>query len=193
VPDPSLGRRARDLVLRGHPWSSFWPALVAPATTGLVALAWTRGWYGLLQKGPHETAALVLTALAILVWLARAGAGRDPLAALMAFLSVAFFQREIHFEGSDEILDLMGIALAIWAWLWRARLAEPLGRGRRWPWLLSTGWTYLFSQLVARRVFRGFPLEEEIHVWVEEAVENAAHLMLIASAFADRLRRAVPR
>lgn len=182
------------LVPVGHPWWSYWPALLGPLTVGAVALGWWSGADPEIQKGPNEVAAVILTGFATVCWGVEALRQRDPLAALCTFLSLAFLQREIHFTGSDEILDAMGLVLLVWGWLWRERLAAPLARGQRWPWLVATGWTYLFSQLVARRVFRGVPFEEELHVWVEEAVENTAHVMLIVSAFSHRLPgRARPR
>lgn len=181
-------RALRDALPRA-PWWQFWPALLGPAAAAFVGLAWALDWRAFLQKGPHETAAVVLTTAAVSCWLARAWRDRDPVAAMMTFLSLAFLLREIHFEGSDQILDAMLLTLLVWGWLWRRRLPGPLARGRRWPWLVSTAWTYLFSQLVARRVFKGLPLELDLHVWVEEVVENVAHVMLIVSAFADLLGR----
>jgi len=133
--------------------------------------------------------AILLTGIAALCWGFEAWRSRDAVAMFGTFISVAFLQREIHFPGSDEILIVMGLVLLGWVWSWRGRLAASLAQGRRWPWLAATGMTYLFSQLIARRVFAGTPLEHELHVWVEEAVENAAHLMLIVSAFAHRWPR----
>jgi hypothetical protein len=142
-----------------------------------------------LQKGPLETAAIVLTGFAVLCWGSQALRSRDAVAMLVTFLALAFLQREIHFPGSDEILIVMGLVLIAWTYAWRDRLAEPLALGRRWPWLAATALTYVLSQLVARRVFRAVPLEQELHVWVEEAIENTAHVMLVLSAFAHRWPR----
>jgi hypothetical protein len=171
------------------PWWSYWPVLLGPATVVAVYVAWSAGVETELQKGPLELAAIVLTGVALLCWGVQALQSRDPVAILVTFLALAFFQREIHFEGSDEILYVMALSLLVWAFAWRNRLPEALALGRRWPWLAATGLTYLLSQLVARRVFSGFPLEYELHIWVEEAIENTAHVMLVVSAFAHRWPR----
>jgi hypothetical protein len=40
--------------------------------------------------------------------------------------------------------------------------------------------TYLFSQLIARQVFRNvYPNERLVHVHLEETAETAAHLLLL--------------
>jgi len=171
-------------VIPSAPWWSYWPVLLGPATILAVYVAFDLGVEKELQKGPLEVAAIVLTGFALLCWGVQAQRSRDAVAILVSFLALAFLQREIHFPGSDEILIVMGLVLLGWVYAWWDRLAEPLALGHRWPWLAATGLTYLLSQLVARRVFSGFPLEKELHVWVEEAVENTAHVMLVVSAFA---------
>jgi hypothetical protein len=46
--------------------------------------------------------------------------------------------------------------------------------------LFGVMWTYLFSQLIARRVFRGiFPNESLLHIPMEETVETAAHVFFL--------------
>jgi hypothetical protein len=48
--------------------------------------------------------------------------------------------------------------------------------------LVATGWAYLLSQLIARRVFRFVPLEDVLHVPAEEVTETMAHTMLAGIA-----------
>jgi hypothetical protein len=147
-----------------------------------------QGWDFYLQKSPHEIAAVVLTGVALLCQSARWYTGRNPVHKWLAFLALAFLCREIHFEGTGEgVYVALGILL-VWGWLSRERLLEGAAVGRLGQWVLATGWTYLLSQLIARRVFRyiHLPDEQGMHVMLEEVVENVAHILLIITAFADR-------
>ena len=89
--------------------------------------------------------------------------------------------------GPLAMASVWAAAAAGWGWYLAKRLWPAAHVGRLWQWLCAMGATYVLAPLVARRVFRGvLPNEAELHVAWEEIVENAGHLTLIITAFADR-------
>lgn len=168
-------------------WLAWWPVAIGPLAVASVWAASLVGWDWYLAKGPHEAIALCLMPAAVLSYIARVRTSRNPAHLLLAGLAVAFLLREIHWGWTCKGVYAMLTALVVWAGAWRKRLRPAVHVGRFWQWLCATGATYVLAQLIARRVFRGvLPDEAELHIVYEEAVENAAHLMLIVTAFADR-------
>jgi hypothetical protein len=156
--------------------------------TVYVAHATGADWY--LVKRPHEYAAVGLLAAAAAACTVRAHGGRSRAHLLLAFLAVAFLAREIHWEWTTKGVYVVLAALAVWAAIWRGHLTPAVRIGRFWPWLCATGFAYVLAQVIARRAFRGvLPYEQDLHALLEEVVENAAHAMLIVTAFADRFGR----
>jgi len=139
----------------------------------------------------HETVALALLAAATAAYLAAAWRGRSPLHVILTVLAAAFLCREIHFVGTSNGLYVALVVLVVWAWHWREHLIPATAAGQLRPWLCASACTYLLAQLVARRVFRGMPLEETLQDpgWLEEAVETMAHVVLLITAFADLFGR----
>ena len=165
---------------------------------GFVYVASSAEWTYVLRKGVLERAAIWLMVMAFVVWLNAALRARTALHVIMTALAFVFLCREIHFAGTSTGVYVGVVAVGVWAFAWRERLREPLDRGQVWPWLTATAWTYVLSQLVARRVFRFLPMEDPLHVPLEETVETVAHTMLVVTAFADLMPRkkgasAVPR
>ena len=111
-------------------------------------------------------------------------------------LAVALLCREIHFAGTHHGIYVALAAISLWAWYWRERLSVPFNRGPLRPLLLSSFAVYIFSQLIARRIFRGIlPDEARLHIPLEEVAENVGHLVLLATALVSgyqhmRFRRA---
>ena len=172
-------------------WWAWWPVLLGPATIGLTYLAYWRNWRWFLSKSHHEVLAVWLLAVVALIYLVRAWRGRNPMHVILTPLTVAFLCREIHFVGTNVGVYTVLVVLGIWTWHWRTRLLAATNVGQFRPWLCATGCTYVLGQLVARRVFRGLPLEEVLQYpgWLEEAVESMAHLLLLTTAFADLFPR----
>ena len=81
-------------------------------------------------------------------------------------------------------MDFLLVGMGLWAFCWREKLFDCLNRSR----ILKVSffgvlWTYLFSQLIARRVFRGiFPNERLLHILMEVTVETSAHLFFLVFA-----------
>jgi hypothetical protein len=182
------GDAVRDITEDGRPaWLAWWPVVIGPLALASVWTASSAGWDGYLAKRPQEVLAICLMSVAVLACVGRAWTGRNPAHLLLAGLSVAFLLREIHWDWTTKGVYVGVAGLMVWAGVWRKRLRPAMHVGRFWQWLCATGATYVLAQLIARRAFRGvLPNEAELHVAYEEVIENAAHLMLIVTAFAGR-------
>jgi len=135
-------------------------------------------------KGTHEPLALTLLGPAAVAFALHALVGRDRLRLLLALLAVAFYCREWHFAGTSKGVYVALGLLGVWGWAWRRFLMDTLADRRLLLPLVATGWAYLLSQLIARRVFRFVPLEDVLHVPAEEVTETMAHTMLAGVAIA---------
>jgi hypothetical protein len=133
---------------------------------------------------------LVLVILAIL--LTKSFTSREPLIIYLAVLALVFFIREIndtvitifgdtYLFKSKKLVDLLLVGMGLWAFAWHEKLFACLNRSMMQKiTLFGVLWTYLFSQLIARRVFRGvFPNESLLHIPMEETAETAAHLFFL--------------
>ncbi len=188
--------RALGRLFRAQPIGAWWP-LSLPIVTALAVYAGDRvfpePWPFWMMKATNEALALLLTPLATAALFGRYLQGGNPVHLWLGWMGAIFALREIHFQVLDPAIYGALIVLLVWAAFWRRRLLAGADPGRLWIWLVSTGWAYLFSQLVARRVFRGVPLENTLHIAIEELVENCAHAMLLVTAFADRFDRSGER
>ncbi len=158
-----------------------WHFLPGPVTVVLIVIADSIGWDFLLSKSLHEYLALVLTGVAFLLCIAHLRVHGGSLFIILTFFTINLFCREIHFAGTDITIYLALFLTPIWAWLWMDRIAAVFEDKPFISLFTSTLFTYFLSQLIARRVFRGIPGEDILHVPLEEAVETTAHIMLIIS------------
>ncbi|MEO1994415.1 MAG: hypothetical protein ABGZ17_03985 [Planctomycetaceae bacterium] len=133
-------------------------------------------------KGTHEPLALTLLGPAAVAFGLHALVGRDRLRLLLSLLAVAFYCREWHFAGTSKGVYVALGLLGVWGWIWRRSVMDSLADRRLLLPLIATGWAYLLSQLIARRVFRFVPLEDVLHVPAEEVTETMAHTMLAGIA-----------
>ena len=115
----------------------------------------------------------------------------------LTILALVFFIRELNstvitFFGSSylfkskKLVDCLLVGMGIWAFVWHEKLFTCLNRSIMLKVsLFGVLWTYLFSQLIARRVFRDIlPNERLLHIPLEETAETFAHLFfLIFSLF----------
>ena len=110
----------------------------------------------------------------------------------LSVLALVFFVREInrtditifgepYLFKSKKPVDLLLVGMGLWAFGWHEKLFECLNLSRILKVsLFGVLWTYLFSQLIARRVFGGiFPEESLLYIPMEETVETATHLFLL--------------
>ena len=102
-------------------------------------------------------------------------------------MSVNFLCREIHFTGTDNAVVIVAGLVLIWVLLRKNQIWASIEEAQLFQICLAgTAFTYFFSILVARRVFSIdylalLPNEANVHVAVEEILENIAHLFLIFS------------
>ena len=143
----------------------------------------------------NENIALWLVSMIFLTLLTKSFISRDSLINYLTVLALVFFIREFHdtvftFFGSSyqfetkKLVDCLLVGMGIWAFVWHEKLFTCLNRSIMLKVsLFGVLWTYLFSQLIARRVFRGIlPNERLLHIPLEETAETFAHLFFILFA-----------
>jgi hypothetical protein len=146
-------------------------------------------------KAFNESFAPWLVLLIFIMFLAKALVCRDALIVYLAALALVFLVRELndtvfkifgtaYLFKSKKLVDVLLAGMALWGLCWHERLFACLHRSGNLKILLfGSMWTYFFSQLIARRVFRDIlPLERLLHVQMEETAETAAHLFFLCCA-----------
>ncbi len=174
------------------------PAVLAAATVAANLLRFDSGVY----TAWLEVVAPYLAATGMAIYAVRAIVTRNPLFLMLTVLATAMLLREIDWTHMGMIFwTHLGIytafvVVAAWMVLWRKKITEPLKNYRYTSLLIAAVWTFFFSQLVARRVFKAeawrlaiIPNEDEIHLFLEEAVETAGHILWIAGAVVGSWRR----
>jgi hypothetical protein len=173
-----------------------WAIAVIPA-----AATWTYAHDSLRLTGAAASPSIVIGgavfALAM-VFVARELFTRMPVFnpdwVLLSLFVLTALCRELHFPGTSKGVWVSLVVLVMAAWAWRERLVEPLSRGMRKPALIQMFSTYLLGVLIARHAFKFLPLDPKlINLGLEESLENLAHFMLLACAFADLWPRHTPR
>lgn len=173
----------RKAQLQGY--AKWWPLLLGPAAMLLVYIAYLYHLERFFSRRINEDIALILLCIALINFCLQACVFRSNFYLFMACLSGAFFCREWHFYGTSIGIYVVLALLAFW-WIKQKDVFDrSIGNGRFRIWLVAVFVTYLLSQLIARRVFRYVHLsfEGHLHTHLEESVETAAHLMLIAASF----------
>ena len=168
-------------------WWHWWPSLVGPAAMGIIYLAHSLQWQALLDgrgKILQEQLALILLALSAGANAGRYCAQRQAWHLLLLVVTLVFFCRELHFNGTGVGIYVGLAVIGAWALRRRQRLLATLFRGQFRFWLISTAGTYVLALLIAQRAFKRIylPYEAELHIELEEIVENAAHLLLFITA-----------
>ena len=149
----------------------------------------------IITRDFNENIALWLVLMIFLILLTKSLISRDSLIIYLTVLALVFFIRELndtvltlfgdtYLFKSKKLVDLLLVGMGLWALGWNKRLFDCFNRSR----ILKVSffgvlWTYLFSQLIARRVFRViFPDESLLHIPMEETVETFAHLSFLVFA-----------
>ncbi len=167
-------------------YAKWWPLLLGPAAMLFVYIAHSSHREEFVSRGTNEYIALILLTVPLVNFLLQAFIYKSNFCLFMACLSAAFFCREWHFPGTSRGIYIALAILAFWGIKQKDVFLKTIGNGRFKIWLIATFATYLLSQLIARRVFRYvyLPLEDHLHIYLEETVETTAHLMLIVAGFA---------
>ena len=194
--------------LRWDKQINWWLLLIAPVVLAAAAVAANMLGFGRSESGKCadwlEIFAPYLAATGLTVYAVRAVVTRKPLFLMLTFLAAAMLLREIDWEHRGIIVwTHLGIyaafaVVASWMVLCRKRIADTL-KDRWYVSLVAAAiWAFILSQLVARGVFDEkrlavIPNEGEIHLFLEEAVETAGHVLWIAGAVVGSWRRVAAR
>ena len=107
---------------------------------------------------------------------------------ILYVIALNFLCREIHFAGTNNAVVIIAAIVLIWVVYWRDRIWVKIKNAKIIQVaLVGTAFTYFLSILIARRVFSIdhlalLPNEANVHVELEEVLENIAHLFLTSSA-----------
>ena len=149
------------------------------------------------SKYTYEQPAVPLTALAALVFLVRAAVARSRLCLLAGVQAAVFCCREIHFTGTHRGVYVATAAVGVWAlawaWRYRDRLRPEAVDWRQVSFLAAAVSAYALAIIIQKRVFKGIPGEQTLHVPLEEATEMMAHILLVLGAMVGRWRRGLSR
>ena len=178
----------------------WWPFLLGPLGMLYVYFLDALGSADLAGRQPNELVAMPIIGLASFIFWIAAIRERSEFHLLLAVLTLGFFFREWHFEGTSTGVYIVALACVAWAILRRDHLAPAYYQGNTRYWLMAALATYVLSQLIARRVFAAryldlLPNEEALHIALEETVENVAHLMMLVTsmvAWPRKKRSATP-
>ena len=169
-----------------------WPFLIPIAGALLCVLIFVlRPDALILQKPFLETVALILTGACFAVTAFRVKIEDNLLIRIFCLWTFIFFCREIHFAYTSDGVYIAALAIAIWIFIKRDALVEPLYSGSIKTWILTSSWAYFLAILVQRRFFKHLPLlpdafytfEHDIHVELEEFLEVVAHGILLVTTF----------
>jgi hypothetical protein len=158
-----------------------------PAILGIFFVYWAdaNGYQALIMKAYHEHIAIGLMSVATVLFVMRAFCSRMEVDFILAVMSVNFFCREIHFVGTDNGVVIVAAFVLIWVLIRKNRIWASIEQAKLFQISLAgTAFTYLLSILIARRVFSInhlalLPNEANVHIALEEVLENIAHLFLI--------------
>ena len=162
----------------------YWPFALGPVVMVVVYALYLTNSNSILGKNIQEYIHLGLIAAAFVVFLAAAIKEKEIFRFMMSALCFSFLCREIHFAGTSLGVYIAIAIITIWA-ISKWKQIEPIiEQGKIKPWLYATGFTYILSQLIARRVLRSLhvPNEQQVHVILEEAIETVAHSMMVITA-----------
>jgi hypothetical protein len=159
-----------------------------PAILGVFFVYWAENNAKyLIAKEPHEILAICLMSIAVIIFLVRSLLYRLEIDYILLTMAVNFLCREIHFVGTDNGVVIVAALVLVWIVYWKDRIWANIEKAKAVQIaLIGTAFTYALSIVIARRVFSveylgGLPNEANVHVALEEILENIAHLYLICT------------
>jgi len=162
--------------------AGWWGVLIPPLALAGVYAARALGSTGLIAKPVQEVAALMLLPAAVAVFAVRWYRTRDRLHLVLTAFSAALLCREIHFPGTHRGIYVAAAVIAVWCFLWRRSLIRRLWGTAKGRWLTIAAWSYALALLIQRRALRFLPDEADLHVQLEEVLENVSHFLLLVAA-----------
>jgi len=177
-------RAFRDVLNLIFSFNGIWCFL--PAILGMFFVYWAENnaTY-LIAKEPHEILAICLMSIAVILFLVRSLLYRLEIDYILLTMAVNFLCREIHFVGTDNGVVIVAAIVLVWIFYWKDRIWANIEKAKAVQIaLVGTVFTYFLSIVIARRVFSVeylglLPNEANVHVALEEILENIAHLYLI--------------
>lgn len=165
-------------------WWNWWPLLIGPGAAASVYILYATDRMDDFAKPVQEKVAIGLAITAFCVSFLHLLIGRRPFHLLLSAVALTVVFREFHWEWTNKFVYISLAAIAAWGFVWRARLGPFVDRHKHVRvWLIATAVTYVLSQAIARRAFRGvIPHEAVVYDLMEEVTENAGHLMLCVTA-----------
>jgi hypothetical protein len=141
----------------------------------------------------HEKLAIGLLSITTVVFLSSAVAYRFEIDFVLLALSAAFLCREIKFDVSKEGVYIAAGLIGIWSGFHYEKLLKELERSTLVKIVLfGTGWSYLFTLIIQRRIFKSIfrtlhmdgllAIEKNLHTLFEESTETTAHLFFLLLA-----------
>lgn len=162
----------------------FWIFIPGILSMLLVYCADAYNWSEILDKGNNEWFAIWLMSIITGIILVRVLFFSFHLDIILFVLASAFLCREIHFVGTGKGIYIALTFIGIWAMYWRDKLFRDFASST--PLKLTFAcmfWTYTLAILIQRRVFRHIiPLEDKLHVPLEEVGENVSHIIFLSVA-----------
>ncbi len=160
-----------------HPGINYWSLLVPLAVTSLLWILIATGDYPYGRK-ELEPAAIAVSSFFVLTAVLRYMITRHNFFLWSTGLMGLILCREIHFAGTDPgiyigLLLLFGIALLKYDTL-KNYLDNPLVINL----LLIGFFTYVLSQTIDQRWWKGIPEEKIVHVPLEETLEVLGHCII---------------
>ena len=182
--DDKTQRALRDLLNLIFSYRGIWCFI--PAIVGMVFVYWAENnAKHLILKEYHEILAICLMGIAVILFLVRSLLYRLEIDYILLTMAVNFLCREIHFIGTDNAVVIVAAIVLVWIIYWKDRIWGNIENAKSVQIaLVGTAFTYFLSIVIARRVFSVdnlglLPNEQEVHVALEEILENIAHLYLI--------------
>ena len=177
-------RALRDLLNLIFSYRGIWCFI--PAIVGIVFVYWAENNASyLILKEYHEILAICLMSIAVILFLVRSLLYRLEIDYILLTMAVNFLCREIHFIGTDNAVVIVAAIVLVWIIYWKDRIWGNIENAKSVQIaLVGTTFTYFLSIVIARRVFSVdnlglLPNEQDVHVALEEILENIAHLYLI--------------
>ncbi len=140
------------------------------------------------NKPNLEITALCLIGITAFVLLIKSIIVKNSLIIILCSIALSFLVRElddtdfiINNLKTKKIIYVLLFVILVWCTFWQERLFSVLNKFRMIKISISgMVWTYVFSQIIARRAFRGILLNEKnLHVYYEEVTENLAHIFFL--------------
>jgi hypothetical protein len=166
----------------------FWPFMLWMLPIILVYGLGALGYQQLLNKRINDTIAqMPLLGIAVISFGWLAWKTRNEFVIVLTLLSLGFFAREWHFEGTTAGVFVVVAILGAWFVLRIDVMRSLIKNTPVEIWVWATALCYLISQLIAKRVFgpnylNWLPMERQYEVFLEETTETMAHVMLIITS-----------